>query len=331
MSIDIQKAEEIVEINPDQEIERICSFLSDSVTHKLQRRGAVIGISGGIDSSVVLALCVRSFGANRTVALIMPERESAPESAILARRLAEHYGIDSIEVDITPTLESYGCYEARDTSIKRLFPEYDANKGYTAKIVLPGSLLDENTLNFFSLLVVDPDGKETRIRLPHREFLEIMAASNLKQRTRMMVLYYHAELNHHAVIGTANRDEHDLGFFVKYGDGGVDVMPIAHMYKTQVYQLAAALDIPEDILSRSPTTDTYSASTTQEEFFFRLPFILLDSIWKGHENGLSDVEIAVQLNLQRDQVKRVIEDIQRKQRTTNYLRSSPIRITTEDK
>jgi NAD+ synthase len=101
-----------------------------------------------------------------------------------------------------------------------------------------------------------------------REYLQIVAASNLKQRTRMSTLYYHAEMRNYAVIGTANKNEHDQGFFVKYGDGGVDIQPIAHLFKTQVYQLARYLGVPEEIQQRPPTTDTYSASCTQEEFSF---------------------------------------------------------------
>lgn len=329
MNLEVEKAQEIAAINPIQEIERISDFMRSSVVKLLQRRGVVVGISGGIDSSVVLALCARAFGANRTVALIMPEKESSPDSEELAQLVAHHYGIDPITEDITPTLESLGCYSKRDLSIKRIFPEYDANAGYKVKIVLPGSLLEENTLNFFSLLVVDPDGNEEKKRLPRREFLEIVAASNFKQRTRMTVLNYYGEINHFAVIGTANRDEHDLGFFVKYGDGGVDVMPIAHLFKTQVYQLAKALDVPAEILSRSPTTDTYSADATQEEFFFRLPFILLDAIWLGSELGLSDADLAEKLNLQAEQVRRVLDDIRRKHRTTTYLRTPPLAIINE--
>jgi NAD+ synthase len=324
-----KETKEIIAIDPTQEIERISDFMRSSVGQKLQRRGAVVGISGGIDSSVVLALCVRAFGPDRTVALIMPEKESSPESAELAQLVAYHYEVDPILENITPILESLGCYSRRDKSIKRIFPEYDAEAGYKAKIVLPGSLLEENTLNLFSLVVVDPDGTVEKKRLPRREFLEIVAASNFKQRTRMSILNYYGELNHFAIIGTANKDEHDLGFFVKYGDGGVDVMPIAHLFKTQVYQLARALDTPDEILSRSPTTDTYSADATQEEFFFRLPFIVLDAIWRGSELGISDADLAKRLNLQVKQVRRVLDDIRRKNRTTTYLRTPPLTITKE--
>ena len=91
-----------------------------------------------------------------------------------------------------------------------------------------------------------------------------------------MMLYYHAELRDYAVLGTAQRNEHDQGFFVKHGDGASDIRPIGHFYKTQVFQLAEYLDIPEEIRTQTPTTDTYSAGSSQEEFFFRLPFEVMD-------------------------------------------------------
>ena len=140
----------------------------------------------------------------------------------------------------------------------------------------------------------------------------------------MSMLYYHAEARNYAVIGTGNKNEHELGFFVKYGDGGADVKPIAHLFKTQVFQLAKYLDIPEEIQRRTPTTDTYSAEQTQEEFFFRLSFDILDRIWSGWEKGVPVETIAGVLKLTPTQVENVIKDIQRKKKTTEYLRTEPL-------
>jgi NAD+ synthase len=317
-TVSSQRRKLSLKIDSAAETKRIVDFLQTTVHRTLRRRGGVLGISGGIDSSVVLALAVRAFGPDRVIGVLLPEKESSPDSADLAHLLADHFGVETVTEDITPALEGFSCYQRRDEAVRRVFPDY--GPGWKAKIVLPGNLLDDETLNVFRLTVFDPDGAEFSKRLPLREFYQIVAASNFKQRARMTMLYYHAELRNYAVIGTANKNEHDLGFFVKYGDGGIDVNPIVHLYKTQVYQLAAYLDIPEEIQGRVPTTDTYSAGSTQEEFFFRVPFEILDPIWHGYELGLAADEIADALQLSPDQVKRVISDVQRKQQTTEYLR-----------
>jgi NAD+ synthase len=312
-----------IDIDAAAEAERITSTLRRQVRQGMHRHGAVVGISGGIDSAVVLALCVRAFGPQKVVAIMMPEKDSDPESERLARQLAEKYGVTPLLENITPILEGFACYSRRDEAIRRVFPEYDAGRGYKAKLVLPDNLLEEGTLNVFSITIVDPKGREFSKPLPAREFLQIVAASNFKQRTRMSMLYYHAELNHHAVIGTANKNEHDQGFFVKYGDSGVDIKAIGHLYKTQVYQLARHLGIPEEIQKRTPTSDTYSAPCTQEEFFFRLPFPTMDLLWYAQEQRVPPQEVAEVMGLTEKQVERAFDDFTRKYRTTEYLRLAP--------
>ncbi len=237
----------VLELDPAVESERIVCWLRENM-RGLRRTGAVLGISGGIDSAVSFALCVRAFGPEKVTALMLPEKDSDPESEQLSRLLAKQFQVQPILECITPVLDGFGCYQRRDAAIKRVLPEYDAEAGYKAKIVLPGNLLDGNTLNIFSLTIVTPDGQEVHKRLPPQEFAQIVAASDFKQRTRMAMLYYHAELRNHAVIGTPNKNEHEQGFFVKHGDGGSDLMPIVHLYKTQVYQLARYLDVPAIIM-----------------------------------------------------------------------------------
>jgi len=307
-----------LELDVATETGRIVDGLRQAVHHTLHRQGAVVGISGGIDSSVVLGLCVRAFGPERVVGILLPEGESSPESVTLAHQLAEQYGVPTVTEDISAALVGSGCYRRRDEAMARVFPDY--GPGWKAKIALPGNLLDQDTLNVFVLTVFSPSGQEFTKRLPLREYYQIVAASNFKQRTRMAMLYYHAELRNYAVVGTANKNEHDLGFFVKYGDGGADIQPIAHLFKTQVYQLARYLGVPEEIQERTPTTDTYSAGSTQAEFFFRVPFEILDLVWLGSERGVSSTRIAEALSLSTEQVERVVVDITRKQRTTAYLR-----------
>jgi NAD+ synthase len=316
-----------LDINPEQETERILQALRQHVHQTMHRRGVVLGISGGVDSSVVLALCVRAFGPEHVTALLLPEKDSDPESEQLGRLVAGRFGVEPLLEVITPVLDGFGCYPRRDEAICRLFPEYDAALGYKAKIVLPQNLLDEDTLNFFSLTIVTPQGEEKTRRLPVREYSQIVAASNFKQRTRMSMLYYHAELRNYAVVGTANKNEHDQGFFVKWGDGGVDIQPIVHLFKTQVYQLAEYLGVPDEIRQRPPTSDTYSATCTQEEFFFRLPFAVMDVLWYAMEHNVPMAEVAQAMGLEEIQVQRAYNDFSRKQRTTDYLRMPPIQLS----
>jgi NAD+ synthase len=316
-----------LDINPEQETERIVQALRQHVHQTMHRRGVVLGISGGVDSSVVLALCVRAFGPQHVTALLLPEKDSDPDSERLGRLVAGRFQVEPLLEVITPVLDGFGCYPRRDEAIRRLFPEYDAALGYKAKIVLPQNLLDEDTLNFFSLTIVTPQGEEKTRRLPVREYSQIVAASNFKQRTRMAMLYYHAELRNYAVVGTANKNEHDQGFFVKWGDGGVDIQPIVHLFKTQVYQLAEYLGVPDEIRQRPPTSDTYSAACTQEEFFFRLPFAVMDVLWYAMEHNVPIAEVAQAMELEEIQVQRAYNDFTRKQRTTDYLRLPPIQLS----
>ena len=313
-----------LDINVMQETERLVEELRRSVHETLHRQGAVVGISGGIDSSLVLALCAKAFGPEHVIGVLLPERESSPESAELAHQLAAHYGVLTVTEDISDALEGAGCYRRRDEAIKRIFPDFGS--GWKAKIVLAGNLLEHAALNVFRLTVTDPQGQELSKRLPMHEFAQIVAASNFKQRMRMSMLYYHAELRNYAVIGTANKNEHALGFFVKYGDGGVDIQLIAHLYKTQVYQLAKYLNVPDEIQRRTPTTDTYPGGSTQEEFFYRVPFDVLDTVWLGHERGIPPAEIAQALDLSAEQVQRIMADIASKQRATAYLRLPPLEV-----
>ncbi len=313
----------VLGIDAAAETDRIVQWLKESM-RGLHRSGAVLGISGGVDSSVCLALCVKAFGPERVVPLLLPEKDSDPISEDLARELAAGYGVVPVLEIITPALDGLACYERRDEAIARVFPEYDPKAGYKAKIVLPPGLLDDGTLNVYSLTIVTPDGEEKHARLESADLAQIVAASNLKQRTRMATLYYHAELRNYAVIGTPNKNELDQGFFVKYGDGGVDLNPIAHLYKTQVYQLARYLDVPKAIQTRVPTSDTYSAPVTQEEFFFRLPAETMDLLWYAQENHVPVEEAARVMSMSAKQVSNAFNDFTRKSRTTRYLRTPPL-------
>jgi len=313
---------DILKIDPAAVTAELAANLLRDVRQTLRRTGAVVGISGGVDSSVVLALCVRAFGAGRVLGVMMPERDSSPDSVALARLLADQYGVETVFEDLTAALTGLGCYARRDEAIGRVFPHYD--RGYKARIALPGSVLESDALNVFYLTIISPEGKEESRRLNPRDLLQIVAASNFKQRTRMAMVYYHAELRNYAVMGTPNKNEHEQGFFVKWGDGGYDVAPIRHLYKTQVYQLAEYLDVPAAIRQATPTTDTYSAPTSQEEFFFRLPFEVMDLLWYALEHDISVRDAAQVMDLTEEQVARAFADLVGKKRTTEYLRTLPI-------
>lgn len=310
--------------NVEAVVNEIVQKLQKDVLYKLKRLGAVVGISGGIDSSVCLELAAKAFDKEKVVGIMMPEKDSSPESEKLAQELADKIGVKAIKEDITATLTGYKCYERRDEAVKRIFPEYDPEK-YKMKIGVKDTGLYSNLPPIFHLIIIDKDGKQQDKLLPVMEYLQIVAASNFKQRARMSMLYYHAEALHYAVIGTPNKHEQEQGFFVKYGDGGADVMPIGNLYKTQLYQLAEYLGLPREIIERTPTTDTYSAEQTQEEFFFQLPFGLMDRYWYGFENRYSPEEVAEVMNETEERVKALFSNFERKRKTTEYLRMAPIR------
>lgn len=318
----------ILDLDPAKEVERIVERLRHDIFHVLKRKGGILGVSGGVDSAVVLAMAVQAMETKRLVVLLMPERESSPESLLLGRQVCHQFGVTPLVEDVTEPLYGFGSYRRRDAAVKEVFPEYDSS--YKLKITLPTDLLDSDKLNFYRLTIVSPEGEEKSERLNPSQLRQIVAATNFKQRSRAAMLFYHADLRDFAVIGTPQKNEHDQGFFVKYGDSAMDVQPIGHLYKTQVYQLAEYLNIPEEIRQRPPTSDTYSAASTQEEFFFRLPFDLMDLIWYGLNHDIPASVVAKELDLQEEQVNRVYADLQRKKRTTNYLRTPPLGLFDED-
>jgi NAD+ synthase len=309
--------------NVELVINEITTKLHKDVLIDLKRFGAVIGLSGGIDSSVCLALAVKALGAERVSGIIMPEKDSNPDSETLARSLASKFGVHVIKEDLTQILSGFSCYKRRDQAVMSIFPEFDPET-YKMKIGIRQGNVRSNLPPVFFLTIIDHKGNSSEKILPAKEYLQIVAASNFKQRSRMSMLYYHAELNHYAVIGTPNKHEYIQGFFVKYGDGGADVMPIVNLYKSQVYQLARHLGVPEEIIDRTPTTDTYSAEQTQEEFFYQMPFSLMDIYWYGFENGYSPEEIAKVMDESEENIEAIFRSLERKQRTTEYLRSHPI-------
>jgi NAD+ synthase len=204
--------------------------------------------------------------------------------------------------------------------IRTVIPEY--GPGYKSKIVLP-DLLDQR-YRIFSVVAQAPDGREIRARLTPEAYHGVVAATSFKQRIRKMLEYYHSDRLHYAVLGTPNRLEYDQGFFVKNGDGAADLKPIAHLYKTQVYQLAEYLEIPGEIRRRPPTTDTYSLSQSQEEFYFSLPYDKMDLCLYGKNHGVPAEEVAGATGLTPEQVEYVYSDIASKRQATRYQHLGPL-------
>lgn len=323
MSISSIPKIDLLQIDAEAEASRIAASIRETILVRFKRKGAVVAVSGGIDSSVVAGLCARALGPERVLALFLPEADSSPDSLRLGQMLADALGICAVTEDIAPILQAAGCYRRRDEAIRSVVPEY--GEGWKSKIVLP-NLLEAEKYSVFSLVVQSPAGEFKKARLPLEAYLGILSATNFKQRTRKMMEYYYADRHHYAVAGTPNRLEYDLGFFVKLGDGAADLKPIAHLYKSQVYQLAAHLDVPEEIQRRPSTTDTYSLAQSQEEFYFSMPLAQMDLCLYGKDHGIAPAELSDSVGLSPEQVTRAYQMIESKRRSTRYLHQEAVLI-----
>jgi NAD+ synthase len=308
-------------IDPAAAVAKIVDVLRSQLATSFKRKGYVVGMSSGVDSSVTAALAVQAVGPKKVFGIFMPERESDPDSLRIAKALADQLGIESTTEDIAPILDGAGCYRRRNEAIRRVVPEFADNWG--CKLALPADRLEADRLNITYLVVQPPGGEQRRIRLPAAEYRQIVAATNFKQRTRKMIEYYHADRLHYAVLGTPNRLEYDQGFFVKGGDGLADIKPIAHLYKSQVYQIADYLGVPKAVTSRPPTTDTFSLPQSQDEFYYNLPTKILDVVLNGFNQGSDAASVAAEAGLTPEQVERSYKDIEQKRMTTKYLHLGP--------
>jgi NAD+ synthase len=304
------------------EVARISERLRELLRRHLHRRGLVVAISGGIDSAVCAALSVRAVGRERVFGLLLPERDSASESTSRGRQVVAQLGIAHEEFDIAAVLDALGCYSWRDAAVRNVFPEYGTD--WKSKIVIAGG--QSGSFNYFKLVVQSPDGAIFEQRLDSKNYLQIVAATNFKQRARKTLEYFHADRLHYAVVGTPNRLEYDQGFFVKNGDGSADVKPIAHLYKTQVYALARHLGLPAQICNAQPTTDTYSMVQGQDEFYFSLPYEKMDVALLAHNRGEPAAVLAAELGVSTDQAEFIYRDIEAKRKATAMLHWSGLPI-----
>jgi NAD+ synthase len=303
----------------EAEVQRISNWMREQLAQTLKRRGVVVAISGGVDSAVCAALAVQALGPQRVFGLLLPELDSKPESTELGRAVAHQLGIAFEVQAIGEALQAIGCYRWRDEAIRHLVPDYGPD--WKCKLAISGG--QQGQINRFQLVVQSPTGNTRRVQLPWREYMQIVAATNYKQRLRKAVEYFHADRLHYAVLGTPNRLEYDQGFFVKNGDGAADLKPIAHIYKTQVYALARHLGLPEAVCCAEPSTDTFSLSQGQDEYYFALPHGQMDVALWAHNQGRPVRELAQRLSLSETQAGFIYDDIAAKRRATRYLHARP--------
>ncbi len=250
-------------MNTKSEISRISVFLKNFIEDH-GYLGAVIGVSGGVDSAVVLAILSRILPKNRIRALILPERDSNPLSSKHAKSVCSKYDVDCEEIDITPILKSLGTYSLQPPAA---FAPYSLKEKYALK----------KWKKYGSVYELDLRGSTDE------EFRKGVAYYRSKHRVRMCKLYMEAERLGYAVVGTTNRTEWLTGFYVKWGDDATDVEPLFHLYKTEVFELAKELDVPKEVVEKPPSPDLIPGVT--DEMALGMKYEEIDEILKAMDEG----------------------------------------------
>lgn len=318
---DVTALSNALNVDVEREIARISEFIRETVIQKYKRRGAVIGLSGGIDSAVVAGLLVQALGREKVRAILLPEKESSRASTEFGLTQAKKLVIQSEVVDITDRLAALKLYDERDAVIKNIFPQFDSS--FRFHVTLPPDFLERDEISYYSMTIEDKNGDRETKRLPVRAWLRISSCQNMKQRVRMLELYHHAEEAHYAVAGTTNKTELCQGFFVKYGDGGVDLEPISHLYKTQVYALAERLGVIDEIIRRPPSPDTYSLPVTDKEFYFCMEYALLDLLLYAYDHQTPNDDIRTETGLDLKEIGRAFKIFKAREQATWHLRQLP--------
>jgi NAD+ synthase len=312
---------DILKLNCQEVAYEIQNFIKNEVFNKFKRKGAILGLSGGVDSALSAALCVNALGAENVIGLILPEKETNPCSIDYAKLHADQLGIKTFYIDITSILNSFNVYSTKNEIIMKIYPEFKEDMRY--RLILPQNLLEKDRYNIYSLEIEVKPGEVVSKLINIKDYRELVALTNIKQRTRMILLYSFAEKNNYIVTGTTNKTEYLQGFFVKYGDGGVDIEPLANLYKTQIFELAKHLNVPEVIIQRKPSPDTFSLEVSDTEFYYCIPFETLDLLLYAFENQIDISNIKKELMLNESQVKRAFSDFDRKRRMTEHSRHLP--------
>lgn len=303
----------------EKTVNKISDFIKDEISNRFQKSGAMVGLSGGIDSAVTAALCTRSLGSEKVFGLIMPEKESEPSSQKHAEKVAEKYNIKTKIIDITPILESFGVYQNKESIIKEKFPDFNSDCKY--RVVVPPKV--KNTIGIPFVEILDDKKKQHKLKISSSEFLALTAATSIKHRVRMTMLYFHGEKNNLCVMGTTNKSEYLQGYFVKYGDGGSDIEPLVNLYKLQIYQMGRFLRIPEEILTKDASPDVWSFPTTDEEFFYSIPYDVVDLMLYAQENNLSVKDIQKLSDLSIDDIENLLRIQNQKRAKSQHMREIP--------
>lgn len=304
--------------NIEKQVNDLCSFLHDEIVEKFHKHGAIVGLSGGIDSTVTLALCVKALGPKKILGLTMFEKESDQNNKSLINKISKAYDIEIQNVDITPILDSFGVYSNREKIVRDRFPNFNPNCKY--RVIVPPNL---NSVGIPYLEILDDKDEQHKVKISTSDFLSLTSATSIKHRVRMTLLYYYGEQNNLSVVGTTNKSEYLQGYFVKYGDGGSDIEPLVNLYKSQIYQIGDFFHVHPDIMNNDASPDVWSYRTTDEEFFYTVPYDVVDLILYSRENKLSISEIKKISDLSEEKIQRLLRFQDVKQQKTQHMRKLP--------